>query len=172
MTNVTNKPQDERFAPPRSYVEDVETPGTGIQLADRTSRLGAAIIDVVLALGAMWLVSLVTPWNPWSAEASLWSPQLLNSIAGFVLFMAINGFLLATRGQTVGKALLKIRIARPDGTPASMGRVIGLRYGVASVINIVPAAGQVWSVIDALMIFRASRRCLHDSIADTVVLKV
>lgn len=168
---MTSEPQDQRFAPPAAHVEDVGADSTGLQLADRGTRLGAAIIDLIVAIGAMWLVSLVTSWNPWKPEASFWSPQLLNTASGFGIFIAIHGFLLATRGQTVGKLLLKIRIARPDGTPASLGRVVGLRYGVASLIAIVPAAGQVWGVVDALLIFRKSRRCLHDSIADTVVLK-
>lgn len=169
---MTDEPQDQRFAPPAAHVEDVGTDSAGLQLAGRGIRFGAAMIDVFIAIGVTWLASVVTPWNPWNPEASLWAPQVLNTAIGFGMFMAIHGFLLATRGQTVGKLLLKIRIARPDGTPASLGRLIGLRYGVGSLIAIVPAAGQVWGVVDALLIFRQSRRCLHDSIADTVVLKV
>lgn len=164
--------QDDRFAPPRAHVEDVETAAEGMQLATRGTRLGAAIIDVVIAMAAMWVVSVVTPWNPFNTEGFAWSrAQFLSPALGFLLFMAINGWLLATRGQTVGKSLLKIRIARPDGSPASLGRLLGLRYGVGSAINIIPAAGQVWGIVDALLIFRKSHRCLHDSIADTIVLK-
>jgi uncharacterized RDD family membrane protein YckC len=169
---MTSDTQDDRFAPPRAHVEDVESAAGGIQLATRGTRLGAAVIDVVVAMAAMWLLSLVTPWNPFDNQGfTWWQPQFVNPALGFVIFMAVNGWLLATRGQTVGKLLLKIRIARPDGTPASPGRVLGLRYGVSSLINIFPIAGQVWGFIDALSIFRRSRRCLHDSIADTIVLK-
>ena len=164
--------QDDRFAPPRAHVEDVETAAEGMQLATRRSRFGAAIIDVVIAMAAIWAVSVVTPWNAFNTEGFGWSsPQFLSPALGFLLFMAINGWLLATRGQTVGKSLLKIRIARPDGSPASLGRLLGLRYGVGSAINIIPAAGQIWGILDALLIFRKSQRCLHDSIADTIVLK-
>ena len=169
---MTSDTQDDRFAPPRAHVEDVETAAEGIQLATRGTRLGAAIIDVVIAMAAMWLVSLVTPWNPFDSQGFAWSkPHFASPALGFLLFLAVNGWLLATRGQTVGKSLLKIRIARPDGSAASFGRLVGLRYGIGSVIGIIPAAGQVWGIVDALMIFRQSRRCLHDSIADTIVLK-
>jgi uncharacterized RDD family membrane protein YckC len=169
---MTSDTQDDRFAPPRAHVEDVEGTAEGIQLATRGTRLGAAIIDVIIAMAAMWLVSVVTPWNPFNPQGFGWAkPQLLSPALGFLLFLAVNGWLLATRGQTVGKSLLKIRIARPDGSAASFGRLIGLRYGIGSVISIVPAAGQIWGIVDALLIFRNSRRCLHDSIADTVVLK-
>jgi hypothetical protein len=30
----------------------------------------------------------------------------------------------------------------------------------------------IYSLVDCLMIFRKSRRCLHDEIADTIVVKV
>jgi len=170
---MSSDPQDQRFAPPSAHVEDVEAGSEGIQLASRGSRFGAALIDIVIALLAMWLASLVTPWEPFSdVDFGWWTPHFLNPALGFAMFTVINGYLLARRGQTIGKSLLKIRIARPDGAPASMGRLLGLRYGIGSLINVVPAAGQVWGFIDALLIFRASRRCLHDSIADTVVLKV
>jgi uncharacterized RDD family membrane protein YckC len=168
---MSSDTQDQRFAPPQARVDDVETTGEGIQLATRGSRLAAAIVDVIVAFALMWVLSMVTPWNPFSTQGfGWWEPQFINALLGFVLFASINGWLLATRGQTIGKSLLKIRIARPDGAPASLGRLLG-RYGIASVVNILPAAGQIWGFIDALAIFRQSHRCLHDSIADTIVLK-
>ena len=32
--------------------------------------------------------------------------------------------------------------------------------------------GTIYGLVDVLMIFRASRRCLHDHIADTIVVTV
>ena len=168
---MTSETQDQRFAPPQARVEDVETAGEGLQLASRWSRLGAGLIDMVIGLALLWLASKLTPWNPWVvAGDSYWTPQW-SSLGGLALFVAVHGWLLHTKGQTVGKALLRIRIARPDGSAASLGRILGLRYGVGWLLTIVPAIGQIWGFIDALLIFRQSRRCLHDSIADTVVLK-
>ena len=58
-----------------------------------------------------------------------------------------------------------------DGAAVPAGRLIGLRYGVFSALNILPVFGQLVGVIDALCIFRSSRRCLHDNLANTVVIK-
>jgi uncharacterized RDD family membrane protein YckC len=90
---------------------------------------------------------------------------------GVAAFLAINGWLLATRGQTIGKMLLGLRIVRSDGSAASAGKVIGLRYGLCWLLAFIPLVGGLFGLIDALMIFRADRRCLHDLIADTIVVK-
>ena len=42
------------------------------------------------------------------------------------------------------------------------------RAPVASAASI-PVIGTVYGLLDVLLIFRASRRCLHDNIADTIV---
>ncbi len=163
---------DDRFAPPQAYVEDVQPPEDALTLASRMSRLGAGVIDVVLSLVLLGIASRLTPWNAFEqpTDGFWFVPQFGNALGGLVLFVVLNGYLLVTRGQTIGKLLLKIRISRPDGSPASPGRMV-VRYGVGSVINIIPALGQIYGLIDCLLIFRKSRRCLHDVMADTVVLK-
>lgn len=163
---------DDRFAPPQAHVEDVQPPGNALALASRGRRFGAACIDVALSLVLLGLISRLTPWNPFQAPTGgFWfAPQFGNSLGGFVVFVVLNGYLLLTRGQTIGKWLLKIRIGRPDGSLASPTRML-LRYGVGSAVNILPALGQIFGLLDALLIFRTSRRCLHDDIADTVVLQ-
>ena len=165
--------QDARYAPPRSHVEDVREEGAQPgQLASRGKRLGAAIIDSIIAIGVLWLVARATPFNPWSdAGLSLWTPRFVSVAFGFAIFLVVHGYLLANRGQTIGKALLKLRIVRSDGSRASIGRVIGLRYAAPAVLNVVPVVGTIFALADALFIFRESRRCLHDQIADTIVVQ-
>jgi uncharacterized RDD family membrane protein YckC len=163
--------QDMRYAPPRAQVADVDAAEGPLAPATRMQRFWAAMIDLVIALTATWLATLVTPWNPWArVDPSYWQPGLLNPLVGFVLFLALHGVLLARRGQTIGKFLLGLRIVRPGGEQASFARLM-LRYGVGYASTIVLAVGQVYGLIDALLIFRASRRCLHDQIADTLVVK-
>ncbi|MBC7917140.1 MAG: RDD family protein [Rhodoferax sp.] len=164
--------QDERFAPPQSHVEDIEPTGA-IPLVSRWSRLGAAIIDVIVYVVLMWLASVVTPWKPFAApEEGFWlSFQFGSALGGFVILLLAQGYLLATRGQTIGKLVLGLRIVRTDGASASFGRLVGLRYGVGSLFAIVPVLGQIYGWLDAMFIFHSSRRCLHDRIADTIVVK-
>jgi uncharacterized RDD family membrane protein YckC len=163
---------DGRFAPPQAHVEDVVAPRDGIELASRASRLFAVIIDSIILIAMFWMASVVTPWDVWHPkDPSLTAFKPLEAMGTLVLVLLPNLYLLATRGQSIGKYLLKIRIVRPDGSPAAFARLVGLRFVLSSVFQMVPAAGIVWSFADVLFIFRAPRRCLHDLIADTIVVK-
>jgi len=169
-SGMSSTSDENRFAPPLAHVEDVAQ-GPGV-LAGRGIRLGATLIDAVVAALAFGLIALVSPFNifrPPAASSGLWMLMLQNLVIGFILFLLIHGYLIATRGQTVGKALLKIRIVRSDGSPASFGRIVGLRYLTTSVLASIPVLGTIYGLLDVLLIFRASRRCLHDNIADTIV---
>ncbi len=121
---------DNRFAPPLAHVEDVAPAGTGA-LAGRGTRLLAVLVDALLAGFAFGAIALLTPINvfhPRVGSSGHVGVLLINVVLGFIIFVVIHGYLLAARGQTVGKALLKIRIVRSDGSPASFGRILGLRY--------------------------------------------
>jgi uncharacterized RDD family membrane protein YckC len=159
---------DNRFAPPLAHVDDVVPAGPGT-LAGRGTRLGATLIDAVLAGLVFGLLALVSPINVFKPNAGLGILLVQNVVLGFILFLIVHGYLIATRGQTVGKALLKIRIVRSDGSPASFARIVGLRYLTTSVLAAIPVVGTIYGLVDVLLIFRASRRCLHDQIADTIV---
>ena len=173
MDDNNTPPPSQRYAPPTAEVADVSASGEA-QLAGRGARLGGAIIDGAILLGLWWVVGLVTPWNifsPKMAEAGVMA-MLGMQLIGLLLFALVNGYLLMTRGQTVGKLLLGMRIVRPGGSAASPGRIIGLRYGVGWLLSAVPVVGMVYALVDCLLIFRADRRCLHDMIADTIVVKI
>jgi len=165
--------EDARYAPPQSRVEDVVQPGEQpVELASRGKRFLAAMLDGGIAVGVIWLLSVFTPLDLWADDGrSLWAPQVEGALAGFLIYLALHGYLLATRGQTLGKAVFRIRIARPDGTRPSLGRILGLRESLQFLTAAIPAVGQIFVLVDCLFIFRASRRCLHDDIADTVVLR-
>lgn len=163
--------EDNRFAPPLAHVEDVVESGTGA-LAGRGIRLVAVLLDAVFAGIAFWIISLVTPlgWSP-APGVNLVRFLAINGLVGFIIFVVLHGYLLATRGQTIGKALLKVRIVRSDGSRASLLRIVGLRFLPTTVISLIPLVGGLYATIDSLLIFRESRRCLHDNIADTIVVK-
>ncbi len=169
MNSVDN---DDRFAPPRAAVNDMPEATDGLVLASRGSRLGAAIIDVVVAIALAGVATWIGVWRPWAdVDPNMWHLQILGATWGFALFVLAHGYLLAKRGQTIGKLAVGLRIVRPDGSAASFARLVGMRYGVLSLLNTVPLVGMLFGVADGLCIFRASRRCLHDDIADTVVIK-
>ena len=49
----------------------------------------------------------------------------------------------------------------------SLGRLIMLRNVVVWILSMIPLFG----IIDVLFIFGEARQCLHDKIADTIVIK-
>src|SRR4051812_3365246 len=115
---MDNPQHDARYAPPQADVEDVVVTAEGPRLADRGQRFGAVLLDAVFQSLVLWLVSVLTPYNPWDTQGrDIWSINLAGMATGAVIFLLLNGYLLATRGQTIGKILLKIRITRPSGEP-------------------------------------------------------
>ena len=73
-------------------------------------------------------------------------------------------------GQTVGKKLLKIKIVRSDGTAADFQRIVVFRLLPVYLVQLVPVIGGFIGLLDVLFIFRSSRQCIHDQIADTIVI--
>lgn len=160
------------YAPPAAVVEDRAAEGQ-LQLASRGARLGAALIDMVIGLLAMWVLSRLTPWNPFSASANIGvRATIVNQAIGFAAFVVLHGFTLWRRGQTLGKVVVGVRIVRSNGAPADPVRLFGLRYFSGFVLMTIPMLGLVYSLVDALFIFGQRRRCVHDLLADTVVIRV
>ena len=162
---------DNLYAPPESDVE-VST-GAENELAGRGARLGGAIIDTLLILVVVWPIMFLTDYVARAATDTL-EPMdyVIATLPGFVMFFVFHGYLLATRGQTVGKMLVKTRIVSvEDGKILPFGRLIGLRYIPIWVASLIPVIGSLLAMIDALFIFRADRRCVHDLIAGTKVIR-
>jgi uncharacterized RDD family membrane protein YckC len=90
---------------------------------------------------------------------------------GGVLLVAIANWVLISRtAQSFGKRLLGMRIIRIDnGQPAGFVNGVLLRIFVPQLIN---QACSLFGLIDVLWIFGEERRCLHDLIAQTIVVDV
>ncbi len=167
MTEPT-PPQANPYAPPQARVDDVPDVSAGPVLASRGVRFGGALIDSLL------LVMLVLPplyFLGWMTQGPSVLETLRNGVFGFVVFVLVNGTWLAQRGQTVGKRIVGTRIVRSDGSSVTFGRLLGLRYGLGWALTLIPVLGQLYGLVDSLLIFRASRQCLHDNFADTIVIK-
>lgn len=177
MTNPPASLNSNPYAPPRSNVEGVESDSSDLVLADRGTRLGASLLDgLITGIPIMGLV-----WATWAAfgfgflNPPRGSTGFLISLIALVISvavsLAVNGYLLATYGQSVGKRICGIRIVRQDGTLPTLWDSFAKRQVVVLIIGQIPFVGGLFGLIDVLFIFKEDRRCLHDRIAGTMVVK-
>ena len=163
------------YAPPRGEVRDMA--GEGLEPADRLMRLLAAFLDSIIGALMIYLPAVIViaatgafdelaqPESEMDLEP-LALPFLL-CIVGFIAWAWITLLLVARYGQTMAKRLLEIKVVRSDGSKASLGRIFWLRNVVNILLGIIP----LYSIIDILLIFGEKRQCIHDMIADTIVVK-
>jgi uncharacterized RDD family membrane protein YckC len=162
------------YAPPQTDLTDPLVAPEPTELADRGTRLVAAFVDGILDLIAS--LPLMHFLGFFDAIKTQQTPPLrigvLAGVLGFVVFLVIHGYLLATRGQTVGKWLTGIRIANLNGGVPSFATLILRRYLPIRLAAQIPVIGGFFPLIDCLFIFRGDRRCIHDHIAETKVVTV
>jgi uncharacterized RDD family membrane protein YckC len=175
-------PANDNFAPPKSEVADI-VPVDDVK-AGRGSRLGAAIIDSLIIFLPMTpayakAVPLIASAAPGMQRTAFAVWGVIASTGGWfyvgvlwvVVMLIINGVLAYRNGQSIAKKLLGIKDVRTDGSRASFARIFWLRNVVNSAITFVPLVGSLYGLIDVLFIFGSAKRCIHDYIADTIVIR-
>ncbi|MFT3905517.1 MAG: RDD family protein [Steroidobacteraceae bacterium] len=167
------------YSPPQAPVQDPLA--TDQVLAGRGARLGAVFLD-----GLIWSVAVYAPLLATGLTGTLLAFQrtrtvqiagslavgMLIAAVAFVALAVITIILVNRNGQTIAKKLVGIKVVRKDGSKASLGRIFWLRNVINGVIGAIPLVGYVYTLADALMIFGESRQCLHDKLADTIVVNV
>ena len=132
----------------------------GYTLASRPSRLGAKLIDAGLYAVAIGIAAIFL-----AVSVPLGVLLLALAILGIPIYQVV---LLTRDGQTIGKKLLDIRIVDVEtGQNAGFGSNVVMRAWVNALLNAIPLYG----LVDILFIFRQDRRCIHDLIAGTRVVK-
>jgi len=143
------------------------------RLAGNFRRAIATIIDLILTPLVGLLVMLVTGlFESAEAYSSLSTIGLRALTIGVIAYVALNGWLLHTRGQTVGKALMGLLIVDSiSGDKAPLWKLLLLRmwfFPLLLLLGIMPYG--IIPIIDQAMIFTPSRRCLHDRLCGTTVI--
>jgi uncharacterized RDD family membrane protein YckC len=143
------------------------------ELATRTSRVAASLIDLVILMALFFPILFITGWlekNMAGEEISIWQTLLLSAIS-IGIFLIVNYKLLKNNGQTIGKKILKIRIVANEGGHAEVMNHLLKRYAVYFLPNQIPYFGTLFQLINICFIFREDKRCLHDIIAGTKVIR-
>lgn len=158
------------YQAPSAHVDDIVEYGSG-EPATRGSRLGAYVLDVaIVVFPALLIVGVIGYVFETDEQRSVLFSGIGVGVS-MLLFLILNIPLLYKYGQTIGKRIMGIRISRTDGSRAGLARILFLRYFLMGLVNAIPFLGVATSLLDPLMIFQKSRRCLHDLIADTVVVR-
>lgn len=164
--------------PYRAPEAPVSSPDRGdTDLASLGERLAAALIDGVIMLCVMMpamyfggyfkavMEAAMSGGKPPFGLIAMWGGL------GFLAFVLIQGFPLNATAQTWGKRILGIRIADLDGGKPPLSRLLAMRYLPVNLVSLVPVVGSILPLVDVLFVFRQDRRCVHDLIAGTKVVK-
>jgi uncharacterized RDD family membrane protein YckC len=166
-----------------------------VVLADRLVRLLAVTLDgllvcipflPMLAIGIYMLASIRGPFLHASGEPG--APVLPGFSDGQVAALLGGGFgigmlgflgiaiyqwvLISKTGQSLGKKWTGIRIERLDGKGVDFTSGVFLRNWVPKMVGMIPYLGSLFHLVDVVFIFRQDRRCVHDHMAGTRVVRL
>jgi uncharacterized RDD family membrane protein YckC len=163
-------------------------PAIDSNLAERGTRLGAFLIDWVLQMISVlpgWLIlgstfltimlSAARGQEPDFSQLDIGTLVLGGSVLllGFLSLLVVQVWMITTRGQSIGKRLLGIKIVKfADGSPAGFVHGWLLRNFVNGIIGVLPWIGILYKLVDNCFIFTDARRGIRDHIAGTKVVKV
>jgi len=164
-----------RYAPPEAEVSDAVGDAAEIERAGRGERLGAAVIDGLIPCIIVVPMLVGVGFDLAGIRNNSMAPSTLIGIAigciGLLAWIGITIYFVHRNGQTIAKRLLGIKVVRSDGSPASLGRIFWLRNVVNGIPSAIPVVGSIYGLVDHLFIFGAKQQCIHDLIADTIVVK-
>lgn len=104
-------------------------------------------------------------------HAMLFGPGAIITVLALIVWCVITVWWVAANGQSIGKRLVGIKVVRKDGSRASFARIFLLRNVVNSLPMLLPYLGWLYQLVDPLLIYQSSRQCIHDRIADTIVIR-
>jgi uncharacterized RDD family membrane protein YckC len=169
------EPELNPYAAP-SREADQELGSSGLPAAGPLATLWQRFLGALLDLALVLFVVML-----WSFALAFWlmssgrEPHYLTSYGTLVALLVLLGIvqwtLIAKSGQSIGKRMVKTRIVRMDGSSAGFLRGVLLRSWVPLASSLIPIAGGIINLVDALWVFTDERRALHDHIAGTKVIQ-
>ena len=157
------------------YQADHQSDQPATELASPWIRLVAVIIDFLIYVGVS-IVSIILGLLLFPGVRSDDSGTELG--LGFIIFVVgaaivifiVQMALLGTRGQTIGKIAMKVRVVDAQtGAHPGWPRLVLLRTIVNGIITGILF---IYWIVDSLFIFRGDHRTIHDLYSGTRVDKV
>ena len=172
MSAATNPSQGQNpYAPPRARVHDVAAPSASLVLAERSSRLGAAIVDSLIFSAMVYIPMLVGMMIVGAGSDDGSGAFLLIGMGlafvGFAVWTWLTLKQMKETGQSLAKKYFNIKVVHTDGSQVPLSTLILKRNVLTWLLSIIPLYG----LIEVLFIFSEQRQCLHDKLADTLVVE-
>lgn len=170
-------------APQLKHVE-IPVAKLDMPLASLWHRFAGSIIDTLILMPVFFAVSIpmfllyAMMFNPNYFETigtsfeDLIAETLVSLFSFLVSFLLLNGYVLSTRQQTIGKALMKTKIVGETTERVTFSRLFLVRYLLIWVVSMIPFVGGIFSLINVVSIFGEQRKCLHDYLARTRVVSL
>lgn len=158
------------YAAPQAALDDVRAADASDlehRKSGRGKRLGAWLIDVTINVLCL-VVLTADQWRRVSGTG-------LMAVIGLLMLLivaVVNGVLVYRYGQTLGKRALGMAMVRSNGERMGLARYIFIRTLPVTAFSLIPLVGRLAMLVDGLVIFGAEKRCVHDLIADTIVIDV
>ncbi|HKS22544.1 MAG TPA: RDD family protein [Thermoanaerobaculia bacterium] len=137
---------------------------SALELAGIGRRFGALFIDSLI-LSIPIIIVMVSVIAVTVSGKSNFNPIWVQpaALVAVGLYVVYEGLMLASRGQTLGKMAMKIKVVRVDGTAISTGQA----WGRAFMRQILASCLSIFNYLPAF--FTKDRTCLHDLVASTRV---
>lgn len=158
-------------SPGVGHAMDLSAMQSNFALADVGTRFVGSLVDGLFYAAACIPGFVAVAIGSEDGGALMMAGYGLIAIGVFAV-AAVQWYLIATSGQSIAKRMLRMRIVRTNGMPVNFVHGVLLRNWVIALLSNIPIVGGFIALVDALMIFGNERRCLHDKIADTTVVKV
>jgi uncharacterized RDD family membrane protein YckC len=179
----------EQPPPPAPGFEPAPAPQTGERPGELLDRFLARLIDFVLLavvegiLVTAIVVSVVMGDSGNMYTASTWGASAVSAVLTTAISLGYFGYLESSRGQTVGKMVMKLRTVGPTGGHPTMEQALRRNIWVgASIVGIIPVLGYLSGLVELVaMIMIAvginkdtvNRQAWHDHFAGgTRVVKI
>ena len=156
--------------------------GEGVELAGPGGRLGARIIDIaiiVVVFIILIIVGVASAIGVADGDSTITEEDTaaVGTIVAFTLLaVAISVLyevtLIATKGQTLGKMAVRIKVVRADnGLVPGWGKSIG-RWIIPAALGFIPFVGWLLSLLVYVsLLWDKVRQGWHDKAAGTLVIK-
>jgi uncharacterized RDD family membrane protein YckC len=136
-------------------------------LAGRADRWIAKFVDgLITILPAVIIALIVGAANGEATEDTPMNTGIFWFV--FLAIFAVQAYYLTTQGQTIAKKWLKLRIV--DSKTHEVGGFVK-NVVVRTVLNAVLGLIPLYGIVDAVFIFNEDRRCVHDRMAGTIVVR-